>query len=267
MIVIDKRVEVDVQSGRREHLEWRTSFPQGSSGQLAGAFGAIESFKEERVPPRAVMEQSTQGEETITYLREGTLEYQDSTGRAGLIHAGEFQRTTAGRGFRYSEINPSPTQSAQVFRVILRCVSSLAPGHEWRRFTVAERRGVLCVVASPDARRGSLKVSEDTVLYSVILRRGQHVLHELAGHRRVWLHVVQGSVRLAEFTLNAGDGAGIADERAVSVTAHRESEVLLVDVCLPTRRPSPSPLDPAAPPPPFSAGDDAPRSRARRVHH
>jgi redox-sensitive bicupin YhaK (pirin superfamily) len=42
--------------------------------------------------------------------------------------------------------------------------------------------------------------------------------------------VVNGEVTLGEVVLTTGDGASITAERAVSITAQEESEVLLVDL-------------------------------------
>ena len=67
-------------------------------------------------------------------------------------------------------------------------------------------------------------------MYSAVLERGQHVVHELTSGRSAWLHLVQGEVTLGDLVLTTGDGAGISAERSVSLTARQESEFLLLDV-------------------------------------
>ena len=164
-------------------------------------------------------------------MREGALAYEDSKGRTATIYAGEFQRMTPGRGIRCSETNASRTDWAHVFQIgFYPLQRDFEPGHEQKRFSAAERRGVLCVVASPDSRKGSLRVLQDARTYSALLDPGQHVVHELSQGRTAWLHVVNGEVTLGEVVLTAGDGASITAERAVSITAQEESEVLLVDL-------------------------------------
>jgi redox-sensitive bicupin YhaK (pirin superfamily) len=44
------------------------------------------------------------GMETVTYLIKGTMEHQDSTGRIGVINAGDVQWMTAGRGILHQEM-------------------------------------------------------------------------------------------------------------------------------------------------------------------
>ncbi len=168
--------------------------------------------------------------EIITYVREGTLAYEDSTGSSGLITAGEFQRMTASRGIRYGESNTSPTEWAHVFQLWLLPSEDLAPGHEQKRFSAAEREGVMRVVASPDGQKGSLRLHQDAFLYSSILDPGQHVIHELSGGRCAWLHIVEGAARCGATAMSTGDGAGVRGEPAVSLTASEKTEVLLLDL-------------------------------------
>ena len=88
----------------------------------------------------------------------------------------------------------------------------------------------MCLVASPDGRKGSLRVHPDVLLHSALLEPGQHVVHELAKGRHAWLHLVEGEVTLDELVLGAGDGAGVSDARAVSLTARTVTELLLLDL-------------------------------------
>ncbi|HVZ35549.1 MAG TPA: hypothetical protein VG963_24155, partial [Polyangiaceae bacterium] len=100
-----------------------------------------------------------------------------------------------------------------------------------KRFSAAERRGLLCVIASPDGRGGSLRIAQDALLHSALLEPGQHVVHELGPGRIAWLPLVEGEVALPDGILAAaGDGAGISEDRAVSFTAREASEILLLDL-------------------------------------
>lgn len=216
---------------RRSQEVWHT-FQPARADALAGGFGTLDVLDEDRLPPGAgVPRLPHRDAEIITYVREGALAHEDSMGRSGVIHAGEFQRMTAGRGIRHSETNASRTDWAHVFQIWLRpSEAGLAPGREQKRFSAAERRGGLCLVASPDARRGSLRIHQDALVYSAMLDPGQHVIHELPQGRSAWLHLVEGEVTLGDTVLTTGDGAGVTAEPAVSLTAREETEILLVDL-------------------------------------
>ncbi len=217
---------------RRAREVWLTFHPEDGAGPLAGGFGTLEILDEHRLPPGAGVPRHPRHEaEIVTYVREGALAYEDSTGSSGVLHAGEFQRMTAGRGIRHSETNPSRTDSAHVFQIWLRpSQAELQPSLEQKRFSAANRHGVLCIVASPDGRRGSLRIHQDALVCSAMLDPGQHVVHELTPGRTAWLHLVQGEVTLGDIVLTTGDGAGVTAEHAVSFTAREETEILLLDL-------------------------------------
>ena len=63
-----------------------------------------------------------------------------------------------------------------------------------------------------------------------MLGPGKHVVHELREGRSAWLHLVEGEVTLGDVVLSSGDGAGLTAERAVSLTAREETEILLLDL-------------------------------------
>jgi redox-sensitive bicupin YhaK (pirin superfamily) len=217
---------------------WLTFDPQDRADRLVEGLRNIEILKESRLAP-GVGAPRTSGEdiEILTYVREGALAYENSLGGSGIVQAGEFQRVTSGQHLRYSQANASRSDWAHFFQIWLRPAAvDLEPGCEQRRFTAAQRRGGLCAIASPDARKGSLRIHQDVLIFSALLDPGQHVVRELVQGRSAWLHLLRGEVTLGDLVLGTGDGAGIADERAVSLTASEESEILLVDLGVPTPR-------------------------------
>lgn len=227
-----RRAEERQHDARRHQDVWLTFNPEERAGALANGFGALENLDESRLSPAgAVSRHPLHDAEIVTFVREGALAWEDSTGGSGLVQAGEFRRMTAGRGIRHSEANASRTHGAHVFQIWLQpAQAELEPSHEQKRFSVAERRGGLCIVGSPDGRRGSLTIHQDALVFSAVLDPGTHVAHELRPGRSAWLHVVQGEATLGDVVLGSGDGVGIASEIAVSLTARQETEVLLLDL-------------------------------------
>jgi hypothetical protein len=227
-----RRTEQRHHDQRRKRDVWLTFHSPGRADPIANGFRTLEIFDEIRLSPGGGVPRRRRREaEIVTYVREGALACQDSTGRSCVLHAGEFQSMTTGRGIHHREANASRTRSAHVFQILLRPMpAEPEPRLEQRRFSVAERRGELCVVASPDARRGSLRIHQDALVYSALLDPGKHVVHELSPGRSAWLHLVRGEVVLGDVVLTTGDGAGVTDERAVSLTAQEATEILLLDL-------------------------------------
>jgi hypothetical protein len=216
----------------RKHDVWHTFDAEDRGDRFADGFENLELLEEHWLPRGAVLrEKPHRDAEIVTYVREGALAQEDSTGWSGVINAGEFQRvSTTGRGHR-RERNASQSDWAHIFQAWLR---PLTPGMEHepeqKRFSRADRRGVLCVVASPDRRKGSLCVHQDVAVYSSMLDPGQHQVHALAVGRSAWIHVVRGEATLGDLVIAAGDGVGVSGEPVVSLTAREATEILLIDL-------------------------------------
>lgn len=215
---------------RGKQVIWLTFQPRAVDDPLGEGFGSLLLLNEISVAPGAAIRgHPKQNVECLSYVRDGVLAYEDSLGRAGVIQAGEFRRTVVARGVLVRQTNASATDWAHLFQIGLRS-SGGRPAEEQKRFSVAERRGGLCLVAATDGRDGSLRIGQNALVYSALLEAGQHLVHDLRDGRRAWLHVVLGELRLLDEVLTSGDGAGLTAERSVSFTALVETEVLLLDI-------------------------------------
>ena len=171
--------------------------------------------------------------EIVTYVLEGALQHQDSMGNGSVIRPGEVQRMSAGTGVTHSEYNPSPTERLHLLQIWIRPEArNLEPSYEQKKFPAEGRRGRLQLVASRDAREGSVKIQQDAALYTAALEPKATVRHKLAGGRHAWLQVARGAVTLNGVALKAGDGAAVSDERALEIAGADggSSEILLFDL-------------------------------------
>lgn len=216
----------------RQHEAWITFARKGRGEPRASGFGELFDLIEIRLPPGSGLPaQPFDGAEVVTYVFEGALASDRPNRGFAIDYAGEFLRRTAERGVRHREMNASESEWAHVFQIAFPSAEGgLRPDLETHRFSSAERRGALRVVASHDGRKGSLHLRSQAEIYSAVLRSGRYLAHELAPRRGAWLHIVSGAVQMGDVVLSAGDGAGIADEHAVSFFAREESEILLIDL-------------------------------------
>jgi len=216
---------------RRKHEGWLT-FDAPVDGAAPVGFGRLSELSESRLPPgaRAILAPGADSE-MFTYVVDGALAFSDSTGRAGVLRAGEVQRATTGPGIRHHQVNASHEHPVHFLQLRLRPTElQVDPTIEHKRCFAADRRGRLFLVASPGGQRGSLSMQQDACIYSALLAEGEHVVHELVERRIAWLHVVRGEALLGDHRLSAGDGVGFVGERVVSITARGDAELLLVDL-------------------------------------
>jgi redox-sensitive bicupin YhaK (pirin superfamily) len=229
MITVRRAAQRQHTLNRRVEL-WRTFSPRDRTDPLRLGFASLEYFNEFRLRPGAAIPRLLHRDaEVVTYVSEGEIALEQA------IRAGEFQRLTTTRGFHRKETNVSRTDWAHAYQLWLRPEAGvLEPGQEQKRFSAAERRGGLCAVASRDGRNGSLRLQQDTTVYSGLLDAGQHVVHALGEGRVAWVHVVAGRVNLQEQLFAMGDSVGLTGERVISFTALEDAEVLVVDLVAPS---------------------------------
>lgn len=169
--------------------------------------------------------------EIVTYLLGGELEHKDSMGNGAVIRPGEVQRMSAGKGVLHSEFNPSPDATTHLLQIWIEpSVRGVPPSYEQTYFPVEERRGRLRLVASQDGRDGSVTIHQDAALYAALLAPGESVRHAPAPGRHAYLHVARGKVDLNGVQLGAGDGAKIAEESELHISAAADAEILLFDL-------------------------------------
>lgn len=227
-----RKSEERFQDQKSAHKTWHTFAPKARTGAQADHFGSLESLDENRLEPGgSISLRESRDTELVSYVREGTLSYEESVGGSGVVATDEFQSMTLCLGSRHKETNASKTDTAQVFRIGMHTSQADLPSElEQKRFTAAQRRGRLCVIASPDGRKESLRIHQDALIYSALLESGSHVVYELVQGRSAWLHAVCGEITVGEIVLAPGDGVGISGELSVSLTAREESEILLIDL-------------------------------------
>ena len=195
-------------------------------------FRALRVINEDRVQPRRGFDtHSHRDMEIVTYVLEGALRHEDSLGTGSVIRPGDVQRMSAGTGVSHSEFNHSATELVHLLQIwILPEREGLEPSYEQKHFPAEERRGVLRLVASRDARGSSIRIHQDVDLYASLLREGDSLGHELRPGRHAWLQVARGHCTLNGLPLEAGDGAALSGEPALRLAGTTDAEVLLFDL-------------------------------------
>jgi redox-sensitive bicupin YhaK (pirin superfamily) len=226
------------KSEERRHIvagnqaTWMTFDWEDAADLMREGFGALKIFNEEVLSPgRGFILHTHKDMVIVTYVQEGVVVYNRPGGKNDLLEPGGLRQIKVLTGSTQFTFNALADDDARVFQ------SGFTPGigaaeitGEKKVFTLAERRGILRLIASPDGKEASLKIHQDVQMYSTLLYKGNHMIHELKPGRRAWLHVVTGKILLDELELKTGDGVGLSDEIAVSFTAQEPTEILLFDL-------------------------------------
>ena len=177
--------------------------------------------------------------EIVTWVLDGSLVHQDSTGNSGVIYPGLAQRMSAGTGILHSEKNDAWSLTGEsehdeavhfVQMWVLPDERNLTPGYEQLDIGDELSRGRLVTVASGMARHANeraISISQrDAALYAARLDAGASV--ELPDAPYVHLYIAKGGVELeGAGPLQTGDAVRITASDGARVTAVDATEILV----------------------------------------
>ena len=168
--------------------------------------------------------------EIITYVREGAITHRDNLGNQGRTEAGDVQVMSAGTGIQHAEYNLEPA-STKIFQIwILPSTGGGAPTWGTKPFPKGDRSGAFVTLASGrPGDDGALPIRADARVLGANLKAGETAEYRLGAKRHGYLVPASGSVHVNGVEIAARDGAAIADENVITVTALADSEVILVD--------------------------------------
>lgn len=171
--------------------------------------------------------------EILTYVRQGAITHEDSLGNRATVQAGDVQAMSAGSGIRHAEFNAEDVTTA-LYQIWLRPRSTGgAPSWRTRRFPRAERNGAFTVLASgydDDTCTGALPINADARLLGATLRAGDTIDYVLPPGRQAYLVSTTGRAGVNDVQLAARDGAAIAGESHVAITALDDTEIVLAEL-------------------------------------
>jgi quercetin 2,3-dioxygenase len=195
-------------------------------------FGALRVINEDRVAPgRGFGTHGHRDMEILSYVLDGELAHKDSLGTGSTIRPGDVQRMSAGRGVTHSEFNPSGERGLHFLQIWIQPREhGLAPSYEEKRFSDADKRGRLRLVASPDRADGSVLINQDARVYAGLFDGDELAELRVVPGRRVYVHLARGALIVNGHELTNGDGLKATDVATLTFEHGRSAEVLVFDL-------------------------------------
>jgi quercetin 2,3-dioxygenase len=172
--------------------------------------------------------------EIFTYVMEGGLAHNDSTGEHHVLRPNEIQAMSAGSGVIHSEFNASKTERVHLLQIwILPAVEDVAPRYEQSAYAPEEKQNRLRLLVGPDkhpAERAAF-IHQDARAYACVLDAGKTIEQPIAAGRHAWVQVARGNLNLNGIALLEGDGAAVSQEKALEIQGGEGGgELLVVDL-------------------------------------
>jgi hypothetical protein len=226
------------KAGERGRTDWgwldsRHTFSFGEYFDPAHmGFRSLRVINDDRVAPGEGF--GTHGHsdmEILSYVLEGGLAHKDSMGTGSVIRPGEIQMMRAGTGVTHSEYNASRTEPVHFLQIwIVPDRRGLAPAYAQKPIDREAARRGFALLASPDGREGSLRISQDVLLWLALLEDGERRELPLAQGRHAWVHVARGSASLDGESLAEGDAAAVSGAGAIRLAGEGPAEILIFDL-------------------------------------
>lgn len=196
-------------------------------------WGPLRVINEDRVAAgQGFGEHGHRDMEIISYVLDGALGHTDSMGNSSSIVPGDVQRLSAGTGVQHAEFNHSDTRPTHFLQIwITPAVQGVAPSYAQQHFSTDDKRGRLCLIASPDGDAGSVSIRQDARLYVGVFEAGDRAEMPLAPGRLGYVHLARGSATINDHQLSAGDALLYEDQSAVVIEHGRDgAEALVFDL-------------------------------------
>ena len=194
-------------------------------------WGAIRVWNDDEIAPNTGFPPHAHANmEIITYVRDGAITHEDSMGNKGRTAAGDVQVMSAGGGLHHAEYNREP-ETTRIFQIWIEPDSEGgAPSWGAKPFPKDGRAGKLAVLASGfEQDRDALPIRAEARVLGATLDAGETVDYAPAEGRHLYLVPASGAIEINGVRLDARDGAAIAEESAIKITALADSEVIMVD--------------------------------------
>ena len=195
-------------------------------------FGNLRVINEDRIAPGTGF--ATHGHrdmEIISYVLAGSLAHRDTMGNVQAIAPGDVQRMSAGSGVQHSEFNHAQGETTHFLQIWIEpSVRGIEPSYEQKSFSVADKRGRLRLVASPDGADGSVLMHADARLYAGLFDGAEAARFTLPAGRKGYVHLVRGGLQVNGERLATGDAALLEHESQIALAGGKDAEVLVFDL-------------------------------------
>ena len=231
--MLEIRKSADRGAANHGWLDSRHSFSFGQYRDPEHThFGPLRVINDDHISPAQGF--GTHGHsdmEILTFVIDGALEHKDSMGTGSVLHYGDVQRMSAGTGVQHSEFNHSKTDNLHLLQIwVIPNVSGIAPSYEEKHFAPDTKRNQLRLVASGDARQGSVLMHQDASIYAAILEPGHSLEHTLAPGRCAYVHLIHGTMVVNGTALAGGDALKLSAESLLKLEQGQDAEALVFDL-------------------------------------
>ena len=196
-------------------------------------FGMLRVLNDDIVDPGMGFDTHPhQDMEIVTIPLSGILQHTDSTGSFSLIHPGEVQVMTAGKGILHSEYNHSLTENVSFLQIwIFPDKKGLTPRYDQHLFAPELLQNQFYTIISPTCDSGCLALHQEAYFSLGNFNEEKEITYQLHNSNHgIYIFVIEGTVNCGEVSLTKRDAMGISDVNEITIKIEEDTRILLIEV-------------------------------------
>jgi len=198
-------------------------------------FGALRVLNDDTIAPAMGFgKHPHKNMEIITIVQSGALKHEDSMGNKGIIEAGDIQVMSAGSGIEHSEVNASSQNSLTLFQLWIHSQrQDVTPRYEQKKIAPLLTDNAFTTIVKPkqEALKDDIWIHQQAYIsignFSDQTQTSYSIQQSQNG---VYIMVIEGSIVLADQTLQHRDAIGLWNTQSVDISITKNSKVLVVEV-------------------------------------
>ena len=170
--------------------------------------------------------------EIITIPLKGALEHKDSMDNIGVVAVDEIQVMSAGTGVSHSEYNKNKDQPLNLLQLwVLPNKQNVVPRYDQKNIKSLKKTNTLYPVISPNHDNTGMWIHQDAWFHLGDFNQKTTVPYSL--HKKgngVYAFMIEGRASIEGESLEKRDALGVWETEGFSITAEKNSRILLVEV-------------------------------------
>lgn len=196
------------------------------------SFGALRVLNDDIVQPsEGFGKHPHDNMEIITIPITGSLLHRNSMGHEQVLHAGEVQVMSAGKGLFHEEYNGSPNSASNFLQLWIHPNKyHIAPRYDQRAFNPELAKNTWQSLVGPMGSE-SLNIYQNAYISRTFLSAGKSSEYKLNSSRNgCYLFIVEGNVRLGEIPLESRDGLALWDTNSFRIEAKTDAYIINMEI-------------------------------------
>jgi len=198
-------------------------------------FGALRVLNDDTIAPAMGFgKHPHKNMEIITIVQSGALKHEDSMGNKGIIEAGDIQVMSAGSGIEHSEVNASSQNSLTLFQLWIHSQrQDVTPRYEQKKIAPLLTDNAFTTIVKPkqEALKDDIWIHQQAYISIGNFSNETQTNYSMQQNQNgVYIMVIEGSIVVADQTLQHRDAIGLWNTNSVDMTITKNSKVLVVEV-------------------------------------